>query len=256
MTLLVEAPAGRHFAQFHRDTEVLTESAFVFLEAGLRHDNSLLVIAPTVRVEQLFDRLSIGKLHSKSLLDSGQLAVMDSTPIIDVLVAHPETEAARFRGILDPVLSQLRPFGRGTRIYGEIANVLWQAGETDAAVRLEDLWNALAAAYTFSLFCGYRLDTMSETSYAGPLEELGRTHSDILATQEDERFGAALDRASQELFGISLTQMAGLGQLDGTRRFPSGQRTMLWVKRNLPTSSVQLVDRARHYFHNGDSARA
>lgn len=256
MTLLVEAPAGRHFAQFHRDTEALTESAFVFLEAGLRHGHSLLVIAPAYRVEQLFDRLSTGKFHPKSLLDSGQLAVMDSTKVIDQLVAPGENEWARFRGLLGPVLSRLRPYGRRTRIYGEIANALWQAGETEAAVRLEDLWNALAGAYSFSLFCGYTMDTHSEQSYTGPLEELGRTHSDILGTQDDERFGDALDRASKELFGISLTQMAGVARLDGTRRFPSGQRTMLWVKRNLPTSTTRLVDRARHYFQSGDHGRA
>lgn len=249
MSLLVEAPVGRHFAQLHRDREVLTESAVSFLEAGLRHGNSLLIVAPTQRVEQLFDRLSTAKFHPKSLLDSGQLAVMDSTPIIERLVSNGQAEWARFRGVLGPVLARLAPHGHGTRIYGEIADVLWQAGETDAAIRLEDLWNALAAAYTFSLFCGYGMDTHCENAYAGPLEELGRTHSDILGSQEDELFGAALDRASKELFGVSLTQMAGANRLEGARRFPSGQRAMLWVKRNLPMSTAKLAERARFYYN-------
>jgi len=94
------------------------------------------------------------------------------------------------------------------------------------------------------------MDTQSEHSYAAPLEELGRTHSDILGTPEDEEFGVALDRASKEMFGIALTQMAGLSKQDETRRFPSGQRTMLWVKRNLPLSTSQLAERARHYFRD------
>jgi hypothetical protein len=248
VTLLVEGPAGRHFAQFHRGIDALTDSAFVFLEAGLRQGNSLLIIAPAPRVDQLFDRLATARFHPKGLSDSGQLAVMDSTTVIDTLSANGRTEAARFRGLLGPVLSQLSPHGRGTRIYGEIASVLWQAGETEAAIRLEDLWNALAEAYTFSLFCGYTMDTQSEHTYSAPLEELGRAHSDILGSPDDEQFGVALDRASRELFGISLTQMAGVARRDATRRFPSGQRTMLWVKRNLPMSTTQLVERARQYF--------
>jgi hypothetical protein len=132
---------------------------------------------------------------------------------------------------------------------------LWQTGQTDAAIRLEDLWNALAQAYTFSLFCGYTMDTHSEHTYAAPLEELGRTHSDILGSQEDEQFGVALDRASKELFGVSLTQMAGAGasRTEGARRFPSGQRAMLWVKRNLPMSTAQLAERARFYFSTAGS---
>ena len=229
--------------------DVLTESAFVFLEAGLRHGHSLLVIAPTPRVEQLFGRLSSAKFHPQSLLDSGQLALMDSAPIIDQLVSRAST--ARFRGMLSPVLSRLRPFGHGTRIYGEIANVLWEAGETNAAIQLEELWNALARDHSFSLFCGYTMDTQCEQAYARPLEELGRTHSDILSSPEDEQFGAALDRASLELLGMSLTQMANVGRQDGALRFPSGQRTMLWVKRNLPMSTAQLVERARMYLGAG-----
>ena len=248
MTLLVEAPPGSHFAQFHRDIAALTESAFLFFEAGLRQGDSLLIIAPAQRVEQLFDRLSTGRFHPKGLSDSGQLAVLDSAAIIDKLSANGRTDSARFRGLLGPVLSHLRPYGRNTRIYAEIANGLWEVGETDTAIRLEDLWNALADAYTFALFCGYTMDTQSAHAYSAPLEELGRTHSDILATPDDEQFGAALDRASRELFGISLTQMAGVAGHDGTRRFPSGQRTMLWVKRNLPMSTAQLVERARRYF--------
>ena len=248
MSLLVEAPAGRHFAQFHRDAETLTEAAFVFLESGLRHGNSLLIVAPSQRVERMFDRLSSGKFHPKSLIDSGQLAVMDSTPIIEQLVSDGQSEWARLRGMLAPVLSRLGPRGHGTRIYAEIANTLWEAGQTEAAIRLEDLWNALSAAYRFALFCGYTMDTQCEHAYAAPLEELGRTHSDILGTSEDEQFGAALDRASKDLFGISLTRMAGVTGHDATSRFPNGQRTMLWVKRNLPMSAAQLIARARIYF--------
>ena len=106
----------------------------------------------------------------------------------------------------------------------------------------------MAGTYPFALYCGYTMDTHCEKAYAAPLEELGRTHTDILGTPEDEQFGIALDRASKEIFGISLTQMAGVSRQDGARRFPSGQRAMLWVKRNLPMSTAQLAERARHYF--------
>ena len=248
MTRLVDVPAGRHVAQFHRDAETLTEAAFVFLESGIRNGHSLLIVAPSERVEQMFDRLSSGKVHPQSLMDSGQLAVMDSTPIVEQVAANGQTQWARFRGMLAPVLTRLAPRGHGTRIYAEIANGLWEAGDTEAAIRLEDLWNALAAAYTFSLFCGYTMDTQSEHAYAAPLEELGRTHSDILGSQEDEQFGAALDRASKDLFGVPLSTMAGVKTHDAVSRFPSGQRTMLWIKRNLPTSAPQLIARARIYF--------
>lgn len=250
MTLPVDGPAGRHFAQFHRDADALTESAFVFLEAGLRRGSTLLVIAGAERVDRLFDRLTASKFHPRALSDSGQLAVLDAAAIIEQFVHGGMAEWAGFRTTLSPILTRLHPHDRRTRIYTEMAHVLWEQGNTQAAIRLEDFWNAMAGVYLFSLYCGFRMDTQSESAYAGPLEELGRTHAEILGTPEDELFGAALDRASKEMFGIPLTQMAGLSRQDGTRRFPSGQRTMLWVKRNLPSSTVQLAERARHYFND------
>ncbi len=260
-SLLAEAPAGRHFAQFHRDTkgqdrrrDTLTESALAFVEAGLRRGDSVLVIAGTEQRDRLFEHLAAGKFPPQSLRDPGQLSVLDAGQITAQLVAGALPEWAPFRNALAPVLSRLQPSGRGTRVYCEMANALWQAGNTAAAIQIEDFWNALAGTYPFSLYCGYTMDTHSEHSYAAPLEELGRTHSDILGTPEDEEFGVALDRASKEIFGISLTQMAGVSKEDETRRFPSGQRTMLWVKRNLPLSTSQLAERARHYFRDSHAA--
>lgn len=238
--LLVDAPAGRHFAQLHRDAEAMAESVFAFLEAGLRRDNSVLIVADAAAVDRLFERLSANKLHPKSLSVSGQLTVLDPNTVLEQL--------DNFQRAMVPVLSRLQPFGRGVRAYSELTTLLWQKGNTDLAVGLEDAWNAVARVQPFSLYCGFHMDTQCENAYSAPLEEIGRTHSDILGGPEDERFGRALDRASKEIFGISLTQMAGVTRQDGARKFPSGQRAMLWVRRNLPMSTAQLAERARQYF--------
>jgi hypothetical protein len=248
VSLLAEAPPGRHFAQFHRDRDGLGESAFTFLEAGLRRGNSVLLVATREQVERAFAELTAGKFHPQSLCNGGQLAVLHVDTLLEQFVIDGVAEWAEFRSAVQPVLSRLQPHGRGLRIYSELTNTLWEGGNTEAAIRLEEFWNAMAGTYPFSLYCGYTMDTHCEGAYAAPLEELGRTHTEILGTPEDEQFGMALDRASKEIFGISLTQMAGISRQDGARRFPSGQRAMLWVKRNLPMSTTQLAERARHYF--------
>jgi hypothetical protein len=247
-SLLAEAPTGRHFAQFHRAPETLTESAFAFLEAGLRRGNSVLIIAPSDRRERLLESLSASQFHPTALSNSGQLGLMDAGTVMQQFMTNDLPQWGRFRGALMPAISRMQPFGRGNRIYTEMSGMLWQDGNTEAAIRVEELWNALAGSQQFSLYCGYTMDTHSEEAYGGPLEELGRTHSDILGTADDEELGVALDRASKEIFGISLTQMAGVSRQDGARRFPSGQRAMLWVKRNLPMSTAQLAERARQYY--------
>ena len=251
MSLLVQGPIGRHFAQFHRDVGDLVESVFTFLEAGLRSGNSILIVATPEQLDRLSDRLAADKYHPKALRDSGQLAYVDAARILDHFGANGDSQRMVLRAAVAPTLSRLQLHGRGIRVYSELADLLWRAGDTDTAIEVEEFWNTRAETRPFSLYCGYTMDTHSERSYLGPLEELGRTHAEILGTPEDERFGMALDRASKEIFGISLTQMAGVSRQDGARRFPSGQRAMLWVTRNLPLSSVQLADRARQYFADG-----
>ena len=248
MTLLAEAPAGRHLAQFHREPAKLSDAVYAFLEAGLRRDQSVLIIAGADQKNDILERLEYGKFHVRALGNSGQLGVMDAEQVLEQFTPNGVPDWARFRGALVPMLLQLQPFGRGMRIYSQMAGVLWQHGKYEAAIRLEELWNALAISVQFSLYCCYSMDTHCEESYAGPLEEVGRTHSDILGTSEDERFGVALDQASKEVFGISLTQMAGVAGQNSTHRFPSAQRAMLWIKRNLPMSTSQLAERARHYY--------
>jgi hypothetical protein len=41
------------------------------------------------------------------------------------------------------------------RAYGEMVDLLWRDGKTDAALQLEELWNDLASKYAFSLLCSY-----------------------------------------------------------------------------------------------------
>lgn len=249
--MLAEAPAGRHFGQFHRDEEALGEAVHLFLEGGLRRGNSIVLIAAPARSERYLARLQAARFHPKALRGSGQLDLIDVAPLLDQFMLDGTPNSARFNRAFGAIFERVQRFGRGIRIYTEIADTLWQRQNADAAIRVEELWNALARVHSFALYCGYAMDTQCERSFTGPLEDVGRAHSDILGTDDDERFGAALDRASKEIFGISLSQMAGVTRQDGARRFPSGQRNMLWVKRNLPLSAGRLTELARQYFQQG-----
>jgi hypothetical protein len=134
-----------------------------------------------------------------------------------------------------------------------MVNILWRDGQQGAAIRLEEYWNELARLYPFSLFCGYMLDSHVKESYNGPIHDIGRTHSDIIATPEDDLFRKALDSASKDIFGIPLARLLSLsGQEDnpGEHRLPSGQRTMLWIMRHLPSSSGKVLEVARHYYQD------
>jgi len=249
--LLIEAPVHRHFAQLHRDPQALTDAVTLYLETGLRRGNGAVVIATPQHAELFLTRLREHDLDPGAFLKSGQLELHDAELTLRKFMRHDLPDWDDFRRATGAVLERVRAFGRGTtRAYGEMVNLLWQEGKQEAAIRLEEYWNELARLYPFSLFCSYMLDPQHDRTYNGPVEEIGRCHSDIIGTADDERFRVALDAASRDVFGVPLSQMVGFSrhQHEGEARFPSGQRTMLWVKRNLPSASSAVIERARRYY--------
>ena len=249
--LLIEAPVNRHFAQLHADQQGLTDSVNLYLEIGLRRGNAVVVIASPEHAELFRYRMREHDLDPALFQKAGQLEMLDAHECLSAFMRGGMPSWDEFRETVGGVLERVRAFGRGTtRAYGEMVNLLWQDGQPEAAIRLEEYWNELARLYPFSLFCSYMLDPHHDHTYNGPVEEIGRCHSDIIGTAEDERFRVALDAASRDVFGVPLSQMVGFSSHShvGEQRFPSGQRTMLWVKRNLPSASSAVLERARRYY--------
>ena len=66
---------------------------------------------------------------------------------------------ARFRDAVTPLIERACRGRKDCviRAYGGMVDVLWKAGHTVAAVRLETLWNQLAQSHAFALLCGYSM---------------------------------------------------------------------------------------------------
>ncbi|MGH7530666.1 MAG: MEDS domain-containing protein [Gemmatimonadales bacterium] len=249
--LLIDAPVNRHFAQLHRDAQELADAVALFAEAGLRRGNGVVILATPAHRELLLQRLRDSGPDPASLRAAGQLEILDAQRTLDAFLRASGPDWATFHQQLAAVLERVRARSRGTtRVYAELVNLLWQRGQPEAAIQLEEFWNHLGRLYPCSLFCSYMLDPQTPDCYAGPIEEIARTHSDVIATAEDERFRVALDAASRDVFGVPLSQMVGVSPhvSEGEERFPVGQRTMLWVRRNLPSASTAVLERARRYY--------
>ncbi len=248
--LPLEAPVNRHFALLHADARTLTHAVTEYVQTGLQRGNGVVVIASHALTDLLLTRLREEDVDPGVHLKSGRLELHNAELTLRKFTRNDTPDWKDFRWTMSAIFERVRAFGRGTsRAYDGMVDLLWHEGKQEAAIRIEEYWNALARLYPFSLFCSYRLDLHNDQAYTG-LEEIGRTHSDILGTEDDERFRDALDSASRDVFGVPLSEMVGFSRdhQDGEKRLPSGQRTMLWVKRNLPSASAAVLERARRYY--------
>ena len=253
-TLLINAPVGRHFAQFHRDNAGLADAVTLFIDAGLQRGTGVIVIASNSNMPLFEERLLGAGIDIGAFDRAGQLRLLSAEAVMSQFMRGGMPDWTDFRRTMSPILEGVQKFGQSsTRAYGEMVNLLWKDGRQVAAVRLEEYWNELAHLYPFSLFCGYTLESHNHESYLAPLHEIGRTHSSILTSDDDEAFRTALESASKDLFGVSLTQLiscTGYEDYPGESRLPIAQRTMLWITKNIPTSSAAVLERARSYYEN------
>lgn len=249
-TLLVEAPQNRHFCQIHRDPQLLAATIGIFVESGLKRGESVLVVASGSQRAALVERIAAAGMDAAALQARGRLQLLDSRLLLARFMRGGTPDPAEFRKTVGKLVESSVVPDRALRIYGEMVNDLWRAGNTAAAIRLEELWNELARHYRFSLYCGYHLDGLNEASYAGPLDEIGRTHTDIGVTEDDPEFLAALDAASHDVLGIPVSQLlssSGSGKSSGEHRLPLSYRTLWWLRRNLPSAMTKILRRAQRY---------
>jgi hypothetical protein len=250
--LIAKAPAGRHYCQLHRNPDTLAEAVALFVGTGLRRGDGVVLLAEPESIERFWSQLARVDIDPEPYRGTGQLVVADADTVLRQIMSGDMPDWPEFQRVVGGLLQRVRDPQRSTvRAYGELVNVLWHRGNPDAAITLEEFWNELARLHPFSLFCGYVLDGLSAESYAGPVHDIGRTHTDVLPTDDDERLQAAVDAASEDVLGLSLSlplTFSGREQMAGEHRLPIGRRTMLWLQRNMPGSGSQILERARHYY--------
>lgn len=250
--ILAEAPLGRHFCQIHDDAETLTKAVTAYTRVGLLAGNAAIVAAEPARLAALEAALRAGGVNFDECVRTGQLTLLDANTLLTQIMDGDAPNGDAFRTVMGQVLTKISARGfRHTRIYGEVVNVLWRNGNPLAALMLEEFWNELAFEHRFSLFCGYEMDGLDDIGYDAPLGKLAQCHSDMLETEDDERLQDALDRASAEVLGLPISSALcyfGQERHEAESRLPTGRRTMLWLRRNMPGAVGKVVARARvHY---------
>lgn len=250
--LLLEAPQGRHFCQLHKSPAALTAAVAAFVETGLRRRDAVIVVASPARNRAIRSHLAGCDVDVASCEASGMLSMHESAVVLARFMHGEQPHAGDFRAVIVPLIEAAQQSGaKRIRIYGEMVNDLWRSGNPKAAIQLEEYWNELARTHRFSLFCGYEMNGLDEASYGDPISEIGRTHSDILATDDDGRFLDALDSATREILGAPASAMltySGVNNDLGSHRLPVAHRTVLWLQRNMPSAMTKVLKRARHYY--------
>jgi hypothetical protein len=234
-TLRKPAP-GDHIVQTWQDVEFLAEAVVEYLGAGLRAGEAAIMIARPAHTELFLEKL-------RGLGEPGQIVVLDAEEMLERFMAGGMPQWQRFHEVVGDPIAELRTRYPAVRAYGEMVDVLWQQGERDAAIRLEEYWNDLGRLHAFSLLCAYRMDPLDSKSYGGPLECVCKVHTHLIPARDYEKLDEAVSEAAIRVLDGPLAQI--LLSLAETHRSPTqmplGQATLLWLQQNMPRTAERVL---------------
>jgi DcmR-like sensory protein len=180
--------AHQHAVQFYGTDASLYTTVGSFLAEGLIAGQPALVIATADHRPGILDQLQARLIDIDKAERLGELVILDASEILDQCLIGELPDPRQFERHVGHVLERMR-LGRADaviRAYGEMVDVLWKQGRPEAAIRLEILWNKLAARFGFALLCGYSMGNFLKAA-DGLQQDIRAQHTHVI----DEDTGAA-----------------------------------------------------------------
>jgi hypothetical protein len=175
-----------HMVQLFDDKTSLAETLAPFLMEGWQRGETLLVVARAANWELASRRLAADGCPVEKAIASGRLVVLDAATTLASFLRNGHPVPERFAAGVGALVERLSArFGQRLRIYGEMVDILAAQGDFGAALQLEQLWNDLGSAYSFTLLCGYTACHFGDARTASILRDICAAHTHAAAKPAD-----------------------------------------------------------------------
>jgi hypothetical protein len=175
-----------HAVYFYEDDAFLIDNVAHFVKAGLHKDETVIVVATEDHRIDLKARLTAENVIGLSAPADARYLTLDAASTLSLFMLNDWPEERLFLKVIGQIISASAQ-DRPVRIYGEMVAVLWAHGKQQAAIRLEQLWNTLAAQQQFSLLCGYPASEFEHAALIPALEEVCACHSHVTGRRTSQR---------------------------------------------------------------------
>lgn len=150
-----------HEIIFYSDEAALLDSLTRFIATSLRAGNPAIVIATKSHLDDIRHALNAEGVDVDGATQKGTYVALDEAHSFSTIMVDGLPVPARFfgsiGGLLEAAVKAASAEHPRVAFCGEGIGLLWAAGKTDAAIRLEQLCNNLAKKYDIDMLCAYPL---------------------------------------------------------------------------------------------------
>lgn len=177
-----EQPHHEHAVQFYADDRSLLRTLSRFVREGLAAGQPVLIIATEEHRVSLAQQLIADGVPRDFFERTGSLWMFDAREVLAMFMDGSRPDPVRFKAIIGQFVAAARASAGGgaVRAYGEMVDILWKDANPEGAIRLESLWNVLAAAENFTLLCGYSMANFHHACDGYDLADVCHAHARVL----------------------------------------------------------------------------
>lgn len=168
-----------HLVDLYDDDAELSENvAAYFLEGLCQGETALLISTPAHRgsIEAALADAGIDLQEAGAL---GQYIPLDAGETLTSFTKDGQPDRQLFRNVICGVLDGVGT-DRPVRAFGEMVALLWNDGKVTEAMRLEGLWNELLDDRKFTLYCAYKLSSVTGAGDVTLATQVCGLHSSVV----------------------------------------------------------------------------
>jgi hypothetical protein len=171
---------SKHVVQFYEDDQLLCEILTDFAGEGLEKGEAVILVATALHRAEVEGRLARRGLDVRGLAGAGQLVLLDARRTLEALMVEGQPDAALFVSTLRAVVAAASlDWTRAVRVYGEMVDLLWRAGNHGGAIHLEETWNAFARTTSTRVLCGYAMENFAGGGDSADFARVCGVHTDV-----------------------------------------------------------------------------
>jgi DNA-binding NarL/FixJ family response regulator len=156
-----EKAPHRHEVQFYSDEAVFLDTFARFIAVALKSGDAVIAVMTESHRESLVLRLKTQGLDVDAATQHGRYIPLDVAKTLSTFMVNDMPDEARFFQVVgDLIVAAAKgATGQNPRVVacGECSPLLWANGNSDAAIRLEQLWDEVGETFGVDILCGYAL---------------------------------------------------------------------------------------------------
>jgi hypothetical protein len=252
--LLSSAGPRDHIVQLYQDQQFLNRAVCRFAAGAIANGEGVILVPTAEHWEAFRPRLEAEGVDVNAAQARGQLTVVDADELLPRFMRDAMPDAPVFLGLASEVVANARAERRYPKVrwWGEMVNILWEQGNVEASMSLEDQFDRLAKHHEIAIFCSFVMDNFDNEVHARLLPRLGQNHSHLIPVEDYARLERAVADALRQTVGANeapVLEQQLLSSYKPPFQMPRYQALLLALRESLPDVADSVLTRSRRIYH-------